>query len=1439
MFVASCVESGGDPKAVVAQLPRIIGHVQTAIGCCTLSRATGIAVQLIAGDPVYQGDVIETAADAQVGIRFIDGTVFNLSPGSCLVLNELICDSSGTSHSAVFGVTRGTFAFVAGRLAKTGCLTVDTPVGSIRGRAHAGGIGTLTLVALTFAAMKEVQAAEPDATYFDDDSIAYKDLEHGVFELVTKEPIPRHIIVEDPGETTILSKRGSSVSVSQTANSATRMEELHAAQQDVLANFAKEQGATGSSTPPTLNVLPVQRIDFIQTDTLPIHNSLQPLPTMVVPELFVVRSAPVLTVATGPTEIDTSVFDHFAATSGAFAANSSNGAALTFGISGGVAGSTVLGGVTYNVSSAGSYGRLYLNSATGAYTFVPDSAAINALTSPTTETFIVTVSDGTLSTNQVFSIAINGVNDAAIISGSTAGAVIEAGSAGLGMPAATGTLTDVDVDNPPNTFTVVDSPKASIGGYGTFTVTAAGVWTYTVNEANSAVQALNVGDHLTDKFTVTTVDGTAQVVTITIDGTNDAAIISGAKAGTVIEASSGAPGALTTTGKLTDSDVDNAPDTFTAVMSPTASHAGYGTFTMTAAGVWTYTLNDSNSAVQALNVGDHLTDTFTVTTADGTAQMVTITINGTNDAAVISGATAGCVIEAGGVADARPGVPTATGELAATDVDNPPDLFTAVISPKPSNGGYGTFTMTAAGVWTYTLDNTNAAVQALNVCDHLSDTFTVTSIDGTAQVVTITINGTNDAAVVSGATTGTVIEDGGAGPGTPIATGALADTDVDNTPNTFTAVCSPTKSDGGYGTFTMTAAGVWAYTLDNNNCTVQALDACDKLTDTFTVTTIDGTAQVVTITIKGASDADPNDFDYLATGSVVRCDPPYIYGTPGHDNIAGGGYGGQIVYAGAGNDTVNGTGCADTLYGGSGNDTIKGNDGDDTIYGGSGNDTINGNNGCDTIVGGFGADSLTGGNGNDCFVYLSVADSHAARFDTISDFRSGSDKINLTALGALALLALTSTSTSVPAHTIGWLYDSAANETVVYVNPTDQALSIGDSSLLEVHLQGIATIQASDFVPTPAPEPIMAADSAVDLLTPAATIATSADLASGSNLADGALPAGASASEAPTDVVRSFSIDGSQIDLTDHAGSISFGKAHTGSTEHASVEARTTSASGPPIHGAFVQIAASAESSFVFDQASAHDGTTATTIGQGAAMHGTGNPAGFAVPTVGSDKAGPALIEHGLMADGGGWIWPQGNDRTFDPATSSIDALNDKDHKELPTNAASIHAAETHDHASDGDANSEPPGVSEASEENGPAVASVDANWHALAKHGGHPCPGEAGKDDAVPKHGATDLAPVSVADEVFGAGPGGARLEHSFHFKEKSSGSDGFDLGHVDHDPASGSHRDDAAAIHGPEGTQAIEALLHGHHAADHFGPVSELAGSIVATHGQHDLVI
>ncbi len=113
------------------------------------------------------------------------------------------------------------------------------------------------------------------------------------------------------------------------------------------------------------------------------------------------------------------------------------------------------------------------------------------------------------------------------------------------------------------------------------------------------------------------------------------------------------------------------------------------------------------------------TDSFTVATIDGTLRVVSITIDGANDAAVITGDAAGDVIEAGGINNGAPGVPTDIGDLDSTDVDNPADAWQAVAAGAATVNGYGSYALTAAGVWTYTLDNSNAAVQAPQRRRHL------------------------------------------------------------------------------------------------------------------------------------------------------------------------------------------------------------------------------------------------------------------------------------------------------------------------------------------------------------------------------------------------------------------------------------------------------------------------------------------------------------------------------------------------------------------------------------------------------------------------------------------------------------------------------------------------------------------------------------------------
>ncbi|KWV58045.1 hypothetical protein AS156_35010 [Bradyrhizobium macuxiense] len=265
----------------------VIGSIQTAIGRCTITRAGGIPVQAMVGDPVCPDDVIETAADGRIEIRFIDGTVFNLSHDSGVVLGEFPRDATGTLRSALLSVIRGAFAFTAGELAKSGSLTVDTPVGSIRGRTQASGFGLLSLAALTFALAEEAHAADPNVTFLDDDTITYKELPHGVFELVTKEAIPRHIIVEDPGETVVLSRRGSSVGINTVTNTPAQMQQLQIAQQDALANYAKGWSPVGSGASPFANPGDLlQPINFLQPDPNYQQNPLPPLQNAVLQQVI-------------------------------------------------------------------------------------------------------------------------------------------------------------------------------------------------------------------------------------------------------------------------------------------------------------------------------------------------------------------------------------------------------------------------------------------------------------------------------------------------------------------------------------------------------------------------------------------------------------------------------------------------------------------------------------------------------------------------------------------------------------------------------------------------------------------------------------------------------------------------------------------------------------------------------------------------------------------------------------------------------------------------------------------------------------------------------------------------------------------------------------------------------------------------------------------------
>ncbi|UTW44006.1 VCBS domain-containing protein [bacterium SCSIO 12844] len=88
-------------------------------------------------------------------------------------------------------------------------------------------------------------------------------------------------------------------------------------------------------------------------------------------------------------------------------------------------------------------------------------------------------------------------------------------------------------------------------------------------------------------------------MTITITGTNDDPTIGGDTSGSVTE---DAAATLTTSGTLTISDTDTGE----AVFNAETISGTYGDLTIEADGDWSYSADNSQSAIQALGDGDTL-----------------------------------------------------------------------------------------------------------------------------------------------------------------------------------------------------------------------------------------------------------------------------------------------------------------------------------------------------------------------------------------------------------------------------------------------------------------------------------------------------------------------------------------------------------------------------------------------------------------------------------------------------------------------------------------------------------------------------------------------------------------------------------------------------------------------------------------------------------------
>ena len=109
-----------------------IGKVIKLEGSATATSGSNGAKPLAIGDPVFQGDVIQTGASSKLGISFIDETVFSMSADARMVLDELVFDPANAAGSSMsFNLVQGAFVFVAGQIAPNGDMKIETPVATM------------------------------------------------------------------------------------------------------------------------------------------------------------------------------------------------------------------------------------------------------------------------------------------------------------------------------------------------------------------------------------------------------------------------------------------------------------------------------------------------------------------------------------------------------------------------------------------------------------------------------------------------------------------------------------------------------------------------------------------------------------------------------------------------------------------------------------------------------------------------------------------------------------------------------------------------------------------------------------------------------------------------------------------------------------------------------------------------------------------------------------------------------------------------------------------------------------------------------------------------------------------------------------------------------------------------------------------------------------
>ena len=369
--------------------------------------------------------------------------------------------------------------------------------------------------------------------------------------------------------------------------------------------------------------------------------------------------------------------------------------------------------LTYSVTATSTNGTVTIDPVTGNFTYTPNNNYNGS------DSFVVTVSDGKggTTTSQI-NIGVTPVNDVPVTVNQN-----------LTTPEDTpiaGNVVASDLDG--DTLSYAISSTATNGTVTLNTTTGAFVYTPGANYNGP------------DTFIVTVSDGqggtTTSTVTIGVTPVNDApqtnaVIVSGNEDNTI---------AIT----LSGSDVDGTVTGF-VIKSLPANGTLYSDATLTTVIALNGLVNTTTVYFKP-NADWNGSTSFNYATqddlglVDATPATVSITVNPVADAAIVGSGT-------GAVKEDTPAQTSASGTLSIIDPDAGEDGF---IVQTNIPGTYGSFSINAAGNWSYNLDNSKPGVQALKEGESRTEIFNVASKDGTPTTVTVTVIGTNDGPVAVG-----------------------------------------------------------------------------------------------------------------------------------------------------------------------------------------------------------------------------------------------------------------------------------------------------------------------------------------------------------------------------------------------------------------------------------------------------------------------------------------------------------------------------------------------------------------------------------------------------------------------------------------------------------------------------------------------------------------